>query len=231
VGFDPRSWEVALWRWTSAPSGRHRSSPGRVSMLPDARSSLAGSIRGPWCLRCYLAWRTADERYCSWSPLCRCPSLRARRTPGASLAEPVMVRVTGPGRPAPALLSRRPGLAQGAWMLRSLAAAAHGLIVTTQPAHWRRGAAQLLLAETFVSAAWKPVPVPGGQHAADAAAAGLAMVELLETSDMFGSDVHCSPRESFSLLAAMAMWTGLRIDPGELRQEVLVVAARPRSRH
>jgi hypothetical protein len=119
------------------------------------------------------------------------------------------------------------GLAQGAWMLRSLAAAAHGLAATTQPAHWRRGAAQLLLAEAFVSAAGKPVPLSGGQHAADAAAAGLAMVEFLDTPDALGSDVRCSPQESFSLLAAMALWAGLRIDLGELHQEVLVIAARP----
>jgi hypothetical protein len=122
------------------------------------------------------------------------------------------------------------GLAQGAWMLRFLAAAAPGLAATTQPAHWRRGGAQLLLAEAFVSAAGKPVPVSGGQHAADATAAGLAMVELLDASGPLGSDVRCSPQESFNLLAAMALWSGLRIDPGELHEEVLVVAARPQLR-
>jgi hypothetical protein len=74
------------------------------------------------------------------------------------------------------------------------------------------------------------VPLSGGQHAADAAAARLAMVELLDTPDGLGSDVRCSPQESFSLLAAMALWAGLRIDPGELHQEVLVIAARPQPR-
>jgi hypothetical protein len=38
--------------------------------------------------------------------------------------------------------------------------------------------------------------------------------------------VHCSPQDPFNLLAATALWAGLRIDPGELHEEVLVVAAR-----
>jgi hypothetical protein len=44
---------------------------------------------------------------------------------------------------------------------------------------------------------------------------------------MLASAVCCAPRQSFNLLAAMALWAGLRIDPGELRADVLVVAARP----
>jgi hypothetical protein len=119
------------------------------------------------------------------------------------------------------------GLAQGAWMLRQLAVTVPELTSTTQAETWRRGDAQLLLAEAFITASGKPEPLPAGQHAADAVAAGLALAEVLDSSAPLVSSVCCSPRESFSLLAAMALWAGLRIDPGELRAEVLVVAARP----
>ena len=119
------------------------------------------------------------------------------------------------------------GLAQGAWMLRQLAATVPRLTATTQPGSWRGGGAQLLLAEAFVTAAGKPEPLPAGQHAADAAAAGLALVELLDSPETLTSTVCCSPQQSFNLLTAMALWAELRIDPGELRAEVLVVAARP----
>jgi hypothetical protein len=119
------------------------------------------------------------------------------------------------------------GLAQGAWMLRQLAATVTGLTATTQPGSWLRGSAQLLLAEAFITAAGKPEPLPAGQHAADAAAAGLAMVELLDSPQTLTSAVCCSPQQSFSLLTTMALWAELLIDPGELRAEVLVVAARP----
>ena len=116
------------------------------------------------------------------------------------------------------------GLAQGAWMLRQLAVMVPGLAVTTRPGSWRHGGAQLLLAEAFITAAGKPEPLPAGQDAADAAAAGLALAEPL------GSSVRCVPQEPFNLLAAMALWTGLRIDPAELHAEVLVVAACPEPR-
>src|SRR5262245_47222343 len=119
------------------------------------------------------------------------------------------------------------GLAQGAWMLRQLAVTVPGLTATTQPGSWLRGGAQLLLAEAFITAAGKPEPLPAGQHAADAAAAGLALVELLDSPQTLTSAVCCSPQQSFSLLTAMALWAELQIDPGELRAEVLVVAARP----
>jgi hypothetical protein len=66
-----------------------------------------------------------------------------------------------------------------------------------------------------------------GQYAADAAAAGLALVELLDNPETLTSAVCCSPQQSFNLLMAMALWAGLQIAPGELRAEVLVVAARP----
>ena len=119
------------------------------------------------------------------------------------------------------------GLAQGAWMLRQFAVTVAELTATTQPGSWRRGDAQLLLAEAFITAAGKPEPLPAGQHAADAAAAGLALVELLDSPETLTSTVCCSPQQSFNLLTAMALWAGLQIDPGELCAEVLVVAARP----
>ena len=119
------------------------------------------------------------------------------------------------------------GLAQGAWMLRQLAVAVPGLTATTQPGYWRRGHAPLLLAEAFITAAGKPEPLPAGQHAADAAAAGLALVELLDSPRTLTSVVRCSPQETFSLLTAMALWAELQIDPDELRAEVLVIAAHP----
>ena len=119
------------------------------------------------------------------------------------------------------------GLAQGAWMLRQLAVTVPGLEVTTRPECWRRGGAQLLLAEAFITAAGKPEPLPAGQDAADAAAAGLALVEVLDSSAPLTSTVRCAPQDPFNLLAAMALWAGLRIDPAELHAEVLVVAARP----
>jgi hypothetical protein len=52
------------------------------------------------------------------------PVLQAGRIPGTCSAEPVTSCATGQGQLAPKLLSWRPGLAQGVWMLRSLAAAA-----------------------------------------------------------------------------------------------------------
>jgi hypothetical protein len=112
-------------------------------------------------------------------------------------------------------------------MLRQLAVTVPALTATTQPRSWRHGGAQLLLAEAFITASGKPEPLPAGQHAADAVAAGLALVEVLDSSAPLVSSVCCSPQDSFNLLAAMALWAGLRIDPGELRAEVLVVAARP----
>jgi len=119
------------------------------------------------------------------------------------------------------------GLAQGAWMLRRLAITVPGLAATTQPRSWQRGDAQLLLAEAFITAAGKPEPLPAGQDAADAVAAGLALAEVLDSSARLTSSVRCAPQDPFNLLAAMALWAGLRIDQAELHAEVLVVAAIP----
>jgi hypothetical protein len=120
------------------------------------------------------------------------------------------------------------GLAQGAWMLRRLAAMRPSLQVTTQPQSWQRGRAQLLLAEAFVSAGGKP-GMSGSQHAADAGAAGLAFVDVIAAADTLVSDVRCSPQDPFNLLAAMAMWAGLAIDADELHYEVFVISTRTAS--
>jgi hypothetical protein len=53
------------------------------------------------------------------------------------------------------------------------------------------------------------------------------LAEMLDGSAPLTSSVRCAPQEPFNLLAAMALWAGLRIDPAELHAEVLVVAARP----
>ncbi len=119
------------------------------------------------------------------------------------------------------------GLTQGAWMLRQLAISVPRLAATTQPRSWQRGGAQLLLAEAFITAAGKPEPLPAGQDAADAAAARLALAEMLDGPAPLTSAVRCAPEDPFNMLAAMALWAGLRIDLAELHVEVLVVAARP----
>jgi hypothetical protein len=119
------------------------------------------------------------------------------------------------------------GLDQGTWMLGQLATAMPGLSATTQPDSWWSGVARLLLAEAFVSGSAKPWLVSASQHAADAAAAGLALVELLDGPEPLTSALHSSPHGPFNLLTAMALWAGLSIDPSELRADVLVVAGAP----
>jgi hypothetical protein len=119
------------------------------------------------------------------------------------------------------------GPAQGAWMLSQLAAAVPGLSATTQPDQWQAGASPLLLAEASVSGSGKPTPRPAGQHATDAEAAGLVLVDLLNTSAPLAASTCCSLHAPFNLLAAMAVWAGLGIDPSELSQDVLVIAASP----
>jgi hypothetical protein len=109
------------------------------------------------------------------------------------------------------------GLAQAAWMLGA---------ITTQLDIWRRGDAQLLLAEAFVSGTGKPVPVTKGQHFADAVAAGKEFVRRL-SAKVVGSDVQCEPMPAFNLLAAAALWAGLSPSHDELRKDVTVVRVRP----
>ena len=143
-----------------------------------------------------------------------------------TLGRPVTGRATGHGRRAPGPGRWRPGCA-GSLDAPPARRTVAGLTATTQPGSWRRGDAHLLLAEAFIIAVGKPGPLPAGQHAADATAAGLALVEFLDSPQTLISTVCCSPQQSFNLLTAMALWAGLRIDPSELRAELLVVAARP----
>jgi hypothetical protein len=119
------------------------------------------------------------------------------------------------------------GLAQGAWMLRQLAAPVQGLAVTTHSEAWQPEGAQLLLGEAFITATGKPEPLTASQHLADATAAGLALLEMLDSPATLTSSVCCSPREPVNLLVAMALWARLRIAPAELQAEVLVVASHP----
>jgi hypothetical protein len=121
-----------------------------------------------------------------------------------------------------------PGSAVSALVPGLLAGAQAALLLEAPMSVPVPGGAQLLLAEAFITASGKPEPLPAGQHTADAVAAGLALVEILDSSAPLVSSVCCWPRDSFSVLAAMALWAGRRIDAGEPRAEVLVVAARPR---
>jgi hypothetical protein len=82
------------------------------------------------------------------------------------------------------------GLVQGGRMPGQLGITVPGLAATTQPRTWRRGDAQLL-AEAFITASGKPEPLPAGQHAADAVAAELALVEVLDSSAPIASRVCC----------------------------------------
>ncbi|MFD0692193.1 hypothetical protein [Actinomadura fibrosa] len=123
------------------------------------------------------------------------------------------------------------GLAQTGWMLSRLAAATPEVIVTTQPDQWQAGRARLLLAEALVSGAGKPVAVAAGQHAADASAAGRALVERLRDGSPLASDVRCAPHNPLNLLAATALWAGLALNPGELHNDVLVIRVEPIPEH
>lgn len=118
------------------------------------------------------------------------------------------------------------GLVQAAWILQALAAYQADLTATTQIDRWQDGRARLLLAEAFVSGTGKPVPVATNQHDADATAAGTEFVHRL-ASNALVSDVRCAPQAAVNLLAAAAIWAGLRIDQDELRQDVLVVKVLP----
>ena len=115
-------------------------------------------------------------------------------------------------------------------MLRQLAVAVPGLTATTRPGSWRHGGGQLLLAEAFITAAGKPEPLPAGQYAADDAAAGLALAEVLDGSGPLTSTVSCAPQGPFNLLAAMALCAGLRIDPLNGTPRSLLLPPVPRRR-
>ncbi|MWA02343.1 hypothetical protein F8568_022450 [Actinomadura sp. LD22] len=118
------------------------------------------------------------------------------------------------------------GLAQAGWILSRLAAVTPDLMVTTQPDQRQAGRARLLLAEALVSGAGRPVPVAAGQHAADASAAGRAMVERLRWRPA-GFGVRCAPHKPMNLLAATALWAELALNPDKLHNDVLVVRVKP----
>ena len=187
--------------------------PGRdlIADGTDPETAVSG-----WCPAC---WRVSRPR-CCWRRRCRCRSLMASPVRGAGWGRRGRERATGPGRREPSAAALATGLAQGAWMLRHLATSVPGLAATTQPASWQRSGAQLLLAEAFITAAGKPEPLPTGQDAADAAAAGLALAKMLDGSAPLISAVRCAPQDPFNLLAAMALWARLRIDLAELHAEV-----------
>jgi hypothetical protein len=62
---------------------------------------------------------------------------------------------------------------------------------------WPDGGARLLPDEAFITAAGQPEPLPAGQDAADAAAAGLTLAELLDGSAPLTFSVRCAPQELF----------------------------------
>lgn len=85
----------------------------------------------------------------------------------------------------------------------------------------------LLLAETFVSGAGKPISVSvDAGHLDDATAGGKNFIHRLVRGQL-DSDVRCHPERPFNLLAAMAMWANLPIDLAELHLDVLVVKLMP----
>ncbi|WP_159794212.1 hypothetical protein [Puerhibacterium puerhi] len=81
----------------------------------------------------------------------------------------------------------------------------------------------------MVTAEGKPEPVGGADHA-DAVAAARRLQELLDdraAGDAPVGDVTCAPHVPLNLAAVTMLHAGLRVDPGELRQDVLVAKARP----
>jgi hypothetical protein len=121
------------------------------------------------------------------------------------------------------------GLAQGAWICDRVVERVGSITATTSVDQWHAGSAQLLLAEAFVSADGKPVAVPTGQHAADAAAAAILLWQML-SGGVGQSDITCAPHGAFNLMAAMALRAGLKINPDEQHGEILVVKVKPERR-
>ncbi|MER5202478.1 hypothetical protein [Streptomyces sp. NPDC002825] len=119
------------------------------------------------------------------------------------------------------------GIAQTAWILSRLHALAPHTTATTQTQRFRDGQAQLLLSEAFVSATGKPVPVPAGQHAADAEAAARATLTYLTRGAEGFPEVACAPRRAINLLAVLATWSNVPILPDEVHQDVLVIRTQP----
>lgn len=119
------------------------------------------------------------------------------------------------------------GITQTAWMLSRLHTLAPHVTATTQPHRFAAGRAHLLLAEAFVSATGKPVPVTGSQHAADAEAAARATLSYLTHGPDGFPHVTCTPHRPLNLLAALACWASLPVPDDELHLDVLVIRTQP----
>ena len=100
--------------------------------------------------------------------------------------------------------------------------------VTTQLEQFADGSAQLLLTEAMVTDEGKPEPVDGLQDQADATAAAHRLEEILATwRSTSVSDVSCQPHAAFNLAAAAALYAEMRIDPAELRMDIVVAKSKP----
>ncbi len=116
------------------------------------------------------------------------------------------------------------GLVQISWVLDRLVAVRGDDMptVTTTPATWMAGRADVLLWEAFVSGDGKPVPAEAGSHAADAAAAAEEFGERLAHDRLIG-DVTVAGCTGFNLAACAAQRAGLALVDSDLRSEVLVI--------
>ncbi len=119
------------------------------------------------------------------------------------------------------------GTVQLAWILDRLVAVRIENLptVTTTPAAWTAGRADLLLWEAFVSGEGKPVPAEAGPHAADAAAAAKEFGERLTQKRLTG-DVTVTGYDGFNLAACAALRAGLTLVESDFRSDVLVVRTR-----
>jgi hypothetical protein len=172
------------------------------------------------------------ERHWSWRRRCQYRCRAGGPIRGTSLVRPVAASATGPGRQEQALARwRRAGAGRvdaaparhyGARAGSDDSAGGSGA-PATRNCCWPRRLSRGPASQSRCQQASRPA----GQQAADAVAAGLALVEVLYSSAPITSAVCCSPQDAFNLLAAMALWAGLRIDHAELHAEVLVVAAQP----
>jgi len=124
------------------------------------------------------------------------------------------------------------GLVQLSWVLAFLRdRARQSPRVTTSLERFMAGGADLLIAEAIVTSDGKPEPVDGLQDHADAVAAAKRLHEILSARPiLFEADVACAPQTALNLAVAAAMHAGLRIDPVELREDVLVAKVRPVAR-
>lgn len=119
------------------------------------------------------------------------------------------------------------GLVQLAWVLERVAADLPGLRCTTSAERWVAGEADLLVWEAFVSGHGKPAPGGVSQHAADAAVAADTFAERAADGSLTLSDVTCAPATSFNLAAAAVLYSGLAIDPAEIRSPLQVYRTHP----